>query len=116
MLSYQIDIEVSGQHAIMETHQPDSSVSDRIDQLSRIKIGVSNLDENEHANILLLIYKKAPGMINENTNGCFVNISALPDECLCDIDRYIEFTRIKNTVVTDVEEQMDALEGRYFRK
>lgn len=74
------------------------------DKLKNLCELIEKMGQREHIEILKII-KNSPLNINitENNNGCFINMSAIDDETLNNIEKYIDFFKQKEKELNDQE-------------
>ena len=75
---------------------------------------IQSVPDTEHVNLLRIISNYNQSPINENNNGCFVNLSVLDDQCIRDLVAYIKFIRVKNTAIGNIEKRIGDIETTYF--
>ena len=103
------DLETIPPKSIVKTHSQSNC-----ETLFRIQSFVNTLSTEFHIDILRIIHKYASESINENNNGCFINISVLSDECISDILKYINFSTSRDDTITRIEKKMGKLESDFF--
>ena len=82
--------------------------------LYELYTAIRSVPETEHVNLLRIISNHSQSPINENSNGCFVNLSVLDDTCITELVEYIKFIRVKNTAIGNIEKRMGDIETTYF--
>jgi hypothetical protein len=82
--------------------------------LYELYMTLQSVPETEHVNLLRIISNHGQSPINENSNGCFVNLSVLDDTCIMELVEYVKFIRVKNTAIGNIEKRMGDIETTYF--
>ena len=74
------------------------------EQLKNLCESIEEMEHREHVEILKII-KNSPTNINvtENNNGCFINMVAVDDETIKNIEKYITFFKEKEKELIDQE-------------
>lgn len=70
--------------------------------LEQIKLSVDKMNKNQHIAILKLFKSKSVNL-NENKNGCYINLTYLPDDIIHDLVKYI-------TYVDEQEKSLEVIE------
>lgn len=70
--------------------------------------------EAEHIHLLRIIVRHARESVNENSNGCFVNLTILGEQCISELDSYVRFICVKNAAVGNMEKRVGEIASSYF--
>ena len=86
------------------------------DVLYKIQSFISTLSPELHIEVLRIIHANASDSINENSNGCFINISTLSPKCISEIWDYINFSKSRDDAIHRIEKKIGKLESDFFSK
>ena len=75
---------------------------------------IRSMPVTEHVNLLRIISNHGQSSINENNNGCFINLSVLDEPCITELVAYIKFVQVKNTAIGNMEKRMGDIETKFF--
>ena len=99
--------------ASMDTQTTTSSLDKRT-ILFDLYTAISSIPDTEHVNLLRIISNHGQSPSNENTNGCFINLSVLDEQCITELVAYIKFVQVKNTAIGNMEKRMGDIETTFF--
>ena len=107
---------ISSHHRMSDVQQTnDSSGSTRHGaKLIPLYNAIKCIPETEHVHLLRIIVRHARESVNENNNGCFVNLTILSDQCISELDSYVKFIHTKNTAVCNMEKRLGEIASSYF--
>ena len=91
-----------------------SSTHDANNRLVNLYTSIKSIPDTEHVNLLRIISKYARETVNENSNGCFVNLSVLDERCITELTSYICFIHAKNAAIGNIEKRMGDIESSFF--
>jgi hypothetical protein len=80
-----------------------------------IKEKIENMNKHHQIEILRLLKKDKNIVLNENSNGVFVNISYLDDNTLESLKKYIEYVDNQTVNIESVENKKTIIETTYFK-
>lgn len=80
-------------------------MSINIKRLDQINNHIEKLDKRQHIEILKILNKKEINKITENKNGIFVNMNELSEECIDEIERYLEYIKTKEQDLNVLESE-----------
>ena len=75
---------------------------------------IKGIPDIEHIHLLRIIVRHARESVNENSNGCFVNITILSEQCISELDSYVRFIHAKDTAVGNMEKRVGEIASSYF--
>lgn len=87
---------------------------DKRTRLYDLYTAIRAIPDAEHVNLLRIVSNHDHAPINENNNGCFINLSVLDDQCIAELTAYIQFIRVKNTAIGNMEKRMGDIETNFF--
>jgi hypothetical protein len=84
-------------------------------ELEIIKRKIEKMDKKKHIEILKLIKNTHSSVItNENMNGCWINISFLPNHTIEELKKYIYYIEQQEMTLNDTENEKRELMKTYF--
>jgi len=87
---------------------------DKRTMLYDLYTAIRSIPDTEHVNLLRIISNHGQAPINENNNGCFINLSVLGEQCIVELAAYIQFVQVKNTAIGNMEKRMGDIETTFF--
>jgi hypothetical protein len=103
-------------HRMSDVHQTDESSvhSNHNAKLVSLYTTMKRIPDIEHVHLLRIIVRHARESVNENNNGCFVNLTILSEQCISELDSYVKFIHTKNTAVGNMERRVGEIASSYF--
>lgn len=86
-----------------------------IEDLNKIKISIELMDKKDQINILILFKKYNNILLNENSNGTFINITDLDENIYIELKKYISYIEMQKQLINKDEEKKCILEETYFK-
>ena len=81
-----------------------------------LKDKIEAMGKNQQVEVLRILSAAAPPVIlNENNNGTFVNLTALPDEEMNKIRSYVKYVEEQQEHLRVAEKEMERLGKTYFK-
>ena len=86
-----------------------------IQDLNKIKTKIELLDKKDQINILQLFKKHNNILLNENSNGTFINITDIDQLLYDELLKYISYIEMQKQYINKDEEKKNKLEETYFK-
>lgn len=86
-----------------------------IDSLNKIKSKIEDMDKKDHINILKLFKEHNNILLNENSNGTFINITDIDNILFKKLQNYITYIDMQKQYINKDEEKKNTLEKIYFK-
>jgi hypothetical protein len=84
-----------------------------IENLESVKRIIETMNKFHQIEILKILSKDLC-KINENKSGCYINMSFLSGETLAKIQEYIDYTKIQEDTINDMESQKEEFKNAFF--
>jgi hypothetical protein len=76
-----------------------------------MKVQIDSLEADEHGQLYLII-QKFTDVCTKTTNGVFISSDDLPEECLKEIEKYLQFCSDQKKRIEEYTEQRKRYEKR----
>jgi hypothetical protein len=86
-----------------------------IQDLNKLKTKIELLDKKDQINILQLFKKHNNILLNENSNGTFINITDIDKLLYDELIKYISYIEMQKQYINKDEEKKNILEETYFK-
>ena len=86
-----------------------------IQDLNKLKTKIELLDKKDQINILQLFKKHNNILLNENSNGTFININDIDKLLYDELLKYISYIEMQKQYINKDEEKKNILEETYFK-
>jgi len=86
-----------------------------IQDLNKLKTKIELLDKKDQINILQLFKKHNNILLNENSNGTFINITDIDKLLYDELLKYISYIEMQKQYINKDEEKKNKLEETYFK-
>ena len=83
--------------------------------LNKLKTKIELLDKKDQINILQLFKKHNNILLNENSNGTFINITDIDQLLYNELLKYISYIEMQKQYINKDEEKKNKLEESYFK-
>lgn len=97
-----------------DTPSPETNFADKEHLLERIKATVESWNKNHHMEVLKILKKHPAVKLNENRNGVYINLSYLPDETLQELVQYLEYVKVQESSLEQVETIKEEYKSTFF--
>lgn len=84
--------------------------------LDTIKKIIETWDKKNQIQILKIIHRRIPQIINENKSGIYINMNFLHKEILQEIKEYILYVQHQETSLKPIESQKEDIKNTFFAK
>jgi hypothetical protein len=89
------------------------SALQNIENLESVKRTIETMNKFHQIEILKILSKDLC-KINENKSGCYINMSFLSIDTLAKIQEYIDYTKIQEDTINDMESQKEEFKNAFF--
>jgi hypothetical protein len=89
------------------------SALQNIENLESVKRTIETMNKFHQIEILKILSKDLC-KINENKSGCYINMSFLSGDTLAKIQEYIDYTKIQEDTINDMESQKEEFKNAFF--
>jgi hypothetical protein len=86
-----------------------------IQDLNKLKTKIELLDKYDQINILQAFKKHNNILLNENSNGTFINITDIDKLLYDELLKYISYIEMQKQYINKDEEKKNMLEETYFK-
>jgi hypothetical protein len=86
-----------------------------IQDLNKLKTKIELLDKKDQINILQVFKKHNNILLNENSNGTFINITDIDKLLYDELLKYISYIEMQKQYINKDEEKKNILEETYFK-
>jgi hypothetical protein len=86
-----------------------------IQDLNKLKTKIELLDKKDQINILQVFKKHNNILLNENSNGTFINITDIDKVLYDELLKYISYIEMQKQYINKDEEKKNILEETYFK-
>lgn len=86
-----------------------------IQDLNKLKTKIELLDKKDQINILQLFKKHNNILLNENSNGTFINITDIDKLLYDELLKFISYIEMQKQYINKDEEKKNILEETYFK-
>ena len=86
------------------------------DKIRQIKDIIEKLDTQEHIEILRIFKKYKKVIINENSNGIFINITDLDNNIIVELEEHLEYLKNQKNHINEVEKKKEIFINNFFSK
>jgi len=86
-----------------------------IQDLNKLKTKIELLDKKDQINILQVFKKHNNILLNENSNGTFINITDIDKILYDELLKYISYIEMQKQYINKDEEKKNMLEETYFK-
>jgi hypothetical protein len=86
-----------------------------IQDLNKLKTKIELLDKKDQINILQVFKKHNNILLNENSNGTFINITDIDKLLYDELLKYISYIEMQKQYINKDEEKKNMLEETYFK-
>ena len=83
--------------------------------LNKLKTKIELLDKKDQINILQLFKKHNNILLNENSNGTFINITDIDQLLYNELLKYISYIEMQKQYINKDEDKKNKLEETYFK-
>lgn len=84
-----------------------------IENLEFIKKTIESMNKFHQIEILKILSKDLC-KINENKSGCYINMSFLSNETIAKIKEYVDYTKVQEDTINDMETQKEEFKNAFF--
>jgi len=84
-----------------------------IEDIEQIKKTIESMNKFHQIEILKILSKDLC-KINENKSGCYINMSFLSNETITKIKEYIDYTKIQEESIRNMETQKEEFKNAFF--
>lgn len=84
-----------------------------IEDIEQIKKTIESMNKFHQIEILKILSKDLC-KINENKSGCYINMSFLSNETITKIKEYIDYTKIQEESISNMETQKEEFKNAFF--
>lgn len=81
--------------------------------LDHIKQTIESFPKKHQIEVLKII-KQSSITINENKSGIYINLTFLPEDTISQLQKYIEYVKDQESVLTPFESQKQTIKNAYF--
>lgn len=86
-----------------------------VQDLNKLKSKIEILEKKDQINILQLFKKYNNILLNENSNGTFINITDIDKELYNELLKYISYIETQKLYINKDEDKKNKLEETYFK-
>jgi len=86
-----------------------------IQDLNKLKTKIELLDKKDQINVLQVFKKHNNILLNENSNGTFINITDIDKLLYDELLKYISYIEMQKQYINKDEEKKNMLEETYFK-
>tara|TARA_Y100000389_G_scaffold36102_1_gene30691 strand:- start:22544 stop:22828 length:285 start_codon:yes stop_codon:yes gene_type:complete len=86
-----------------------------IDKLNSLKITIEKMSQY-HQEQILKIFVENNTIINENQNGCFINLTDLKEEEIQPINKYVNYVNEQEKNLDVIETEKDRIQKIFFKQ
>ena len=86
-----------------------------IQDLNKLKTKIELLDKKDQINILQVFKKHNNILLNENSNGTFINITDIDKLLYDELLKFISYIEMQKQYINKDEEKKNILEETYFK-
>ncbi len=87
----------------------------KIENLLYIKENIETMSRNHHIDVLKLLKSDSSVILNENSNGIFVNLNELSDDIINKLLKFIKYVDTQQEQLNDIEKEKINIENNYFK-
>lgn len=81
--------------------------------LEKMQYSINKMNKNQHIEIVKILRNKSVNL-NENKNGCYINLTYLPVDIILDLKKYIDYVNEQEQVLQVVELQKLDLQSGFI--
>jgi hypothetical protein len=85
-------------------------------QIKNIKDRIEDMNKHHQIEVLRILKKDKNIILNENSNGIFVNLTDLDQSIVNDLEKYINYVDKQLNNIETIENQKEILENTFFKK
>jgi hypothetical protein len=85
-------------------------------QIKNIKDRIEDMNKHHQIEVLRILKKDKNIILNENSNGIFVNLTDLDQSVVDDLEKYINYVDKQLNNIETIETQKEILENTFFKK
>ena len=82
--------------------------------LHQIKDYIESFPKKHQIEILKIIKQTSTTTINENKSGIYINLTFLPEDTISQLQKYIEYVKDQESVLTPFESQKQDFKNTFF--
>lgn len=82
--------------------------------LDEIKERIESFPKKHQIEVLKIIKNSSTTTINENKSGIYINLTFLPEDTISQLQKYIEYVKDQESVLTPFESQKQSLKHEFF--
>ncbi len=86
-----------------------------IDKVNNLKIAIEKMSQY-HQQEILKIFVKNDTIVNENKNGCFINLSDLKEKNIEPIIKYVNYVNEQEKNLDVIESEKDRIQKVFFKQ
>lgn len=91
-----------------------SNTFDKYNMIKEIKNKVENMSKYHQIEILRILKQYNQVTINENKNGCFINLTEISDTIIEELLKYSEYVEEQQRDLKEIETEKEILENKFF--
>jgi hypothetical protein len=82
--------------------------------LDHIKQSIESFPKKHQIEVLKIIKNSSTTTINENKSGIYINLTFLPENTISQLQKYIEYVKDQESVLTPFESQKQDFKNTFF--
>ena len=82
--------------------------------LNQIKEVIESFSKKHQIEVLKIIKQDSTTTINENKSGIYINLTFLPEQTICQLQKYIDYVKDQESTLTIVESQKQSFKNAFF--